>query len=374
MKGSACFSNFLVERALELGFDSVGVTPVGAVTRGDEFLRWLDEGMHGDMTYMARNTEARLDPSVLHPGARSAVVVAMSHNLVAIEGSGGLARYARGRDYHKVLRKRLRDLGLFVDRELGQGSCLPRPFVDSAPVLERDLADRVGIGWIGKSTNLINQSLGSYLFLGEFLVGHELASVGTACPPRCGRCTKCIEHCPTGAIVKPYRVDARRCISYLTIEHRGAIPWALRPLIGDRLFGCDICQVVCPWNRKAPPLREEAFRPRPEIVGLSASSFLLMSRPDFESLIVGSPIRRTGRDCMARNAAVVLGNSGDPDVVPDLVTALEQDASGLVRAHAAWALGQLGTVAARAGLERARRSEVDGVVREEIEAALVRAG
>ena len=281
MKGSSRFSTLLIERALELGFDAVGITPVAAPTHGTDFLRWLDEGMHGEMAYMARNTEARLDPAILHPGSRTAVVVAASYNPADGEGVGGLARYARGRDYHKVLRRRLRDLGLFVDHELGPGTCLPRPFVDSAPILERDLAECVGLGWIGKSTNLIDETLGSYVFLGELLVGHEIAPVGTPRPPRCGRCTECIVRCPTGAIVEPYKVDARRCISYLTIEHRGSITKALRPLIGSCLFGCDICQAVCPWNRKARPTRDDAFQPRREIAGLSAKSFLTHTGIDF---------------------------------------------------------------------------------------------
>jgi epoxyqueuosine reductase len=233
--------------------------------------------------------------------------------------------------------------------------------------MERDLAAQAGLGWFGKSTNVIDQSLGSYLFLGELLLGHELDTVVHEAPDRCGRCTACIDLCPTGAILAPYKVDARRCISYLTIELRGPIPRALRSAIGDHLFGCDICQIVCPWNRKARPLHEAAFRPRPEIEGLTAADLLRLSADEFAARFAGSPIRRAGRDGMARNAAVVLGNSGNPRVIPDLVGALRADASPIVRSHAAWALGRMAPASsARLALELARMHEPVELVRREI--------
>ena len=374
MRGAEEISKLVVERALELGFDRVGIAPIAPPTRGDVLRQWLDEGLNGEMDYLARNVDMRLDPTLLHPGARSAVAVAVSHAPTGPQRAGGVAAYARGRDYHKILRKRLRKLGSCIDRELGAGSCLSRPFVDSAPVLERDLAERVGIGWIGKNTNVISQGLGSFLFLGELFVGHELVPSGGPRPARCGRCTECLDLCPTGAILEPYKLHAPRCISYLTIEHKGAIPRHLRRGVGDRLFGCDICQLVCPWNRETQPSRDIAFQSRPEIVGVPVVAFLAMPQPDFDAIFVASPIRRTGLERMARNAAVVLGNSGDADNVPHLIGALQGNPSGLVRAHAAWALGELATAAARDALERARHADPEGEVRREVELALQPAG
>jgi epoxyqueuosine reductase len=367
-------ASLILERALELGFDDAAIVPAEEPAHYGALREWLDAGMHGEMAYMARHAELRRHPGGVLPGARSVVAVSMSHRPEGDGGeAGGVARYARGADYHKLVRKRLAQLGELVREELG-ASGVPgaetRACVDSAPILERDLAVRAGLGWFGKSANVISQRLGSYLFLGELLVTAELPEVSRAAPDRCGTCTACIAACPTGAIVAPYRVDARRCISYLTIELRGSIPRELRAAIGDHLFGCDICQIVCPWNRKAPALREAAFRPRTEVAGLSAVELLGMDATRFEVISRGSPIRRTGRDAMARNAAVVLGNSCDERAVPALIAALEGDRSHLVRGHAAWALGRIGGREARAGLERAREREGDRSVREELEAAL----
>ncbi len=355
-------SRLIVERALELGFDRVGIVPVETPSRYDAFERWLAADMHGEMGYMARNTALRRQPALLHEGALSVVAVAMSHNPDNDDGqSGGVARYARGRDYHKLMRRRLAQLGAFIDAELGPGACAPRPFVDSAPVLERDVAQAAGLGWYGKSTNIIDQSLGSYLF-----VGHGLEPITREAPDRCGTCTACIDLCPTGAIVAPYVVDGRRCISYLTIELRGPIPIDLRPLIGDHVFGCDICQIVCPWNNKAAPCSEAAFRARPELMGLSAADMLSLSDDAFDLLTRGSPLRRTGRTGLARNAAVVLGNSGDPQAIPSLIAALEGDPSPLVRGHAAWALSQFDAPKAGDALDRARARETDDYVLSEL--------
>lgn len=367
-------ASLVLERALELGFDDAAIVPAEEPAHYGALRDWLAAGMHGEMAYMERHAELRRHPSGVLAGARSVVAVSMSHRPEGDDGeAGGVARYARGADYHKLVRKRLAQLGDLVRAELGT-SGVPdaetRACVDSAPVLERDLAVRAGLGWFGKSTNVISQRLGSYLFLGELLVTAELPERARPAPDRCGRCTACIEACPTGAIVAPYRVDARRCISYLTIELRGPIPRELRAPMGDHLFGCDICQIVCPWNRKAPPLREAAFRPRPEVAGLSAVALLGMDPARFEVISRGSPMRRTGRDAMARNAAVVLGNSRDERAVPALVAALEGDRSPVVRGHSAWALGRIGGSAARAALAVARGSEVEASVREEIEAAL----
>lgn len=364
-------SKLIAERAHELGFDHVGIVPLAPPQHLPAFDAWLAQGRHGEMGYMARHRDLRADPIALHPGARSAVVVGLSHRPADDDESpGGVARYARGSDYHKILRRRLAQLGRFIASEFPDAAISPRAFSDSAPVMERDLAERAGIGWFGKSSNIISQDLGSYLFLGELFVGRDLAPIGTPAPDRCGRCSACVDLCPTGAIVGPYEVDSRLCISYLTIELKGPIPRPLRPLIGDHLFGCDICQIVCPWNHKAPPLREAAFRPRPEVLNLTAADCLRLSQPEFEVRFAGMAIRRAGREGLSRNATVVMGNSGDPRAIPDLIAALRADESPLVRGHAAWALGQLGESSARSGLELARMREESAVVRGEIEAAL----
>jgi epoxyqueuosine reductase len=365
-------ARLIVERAHELGFERAGIVALEPPRHLEELRRWLALGRHGEMAYMARHQEVRADPRRLRPGASSAVVVAMSHRPADDDGRpGGFARYARGSDYHRLIRRRLAELGRFVEGELGGGAAVaPRAFTDSAPILERDLAQRAGLGWLGKSANVIDQELGSYLFLGELLVGRELPSLTRSAPDRCGTCTACLEACPTGAIVAPFEVDARRCISYLTIELRGPIPQELRPLVGDHLFGCDICQLVCPWNGKAPPLSEAAFRPRPELLGLSAAAVLRLDEREFDRIFAGMAVRRAGRAGLARNAAVVLGNAGDGRALPDLVAALREDPSALVRGHAAWALGRLGGESARAALELARLREPEADVGAEIAAAL----
>jgi epoxyqueuosine reductase len=362
-------SRRIIERALELGFDRAGIIPLQPPQHIDALDQWLDSGFDGEMAYMAKHRDLRADPGALVPGARSIVVVAVNHRPPDDDGEpGGIARYARGADYHKILRKRLARLGRFIDDELGASPTRPRACVDSAPVMERDLAEAAGLGWIGKNTNIISQELGSYLFLGELFVGHDLEPVTTEQPDRCGTCTACIDLCPTGAIVAPYRLDSRLCISYLTIELRGPIPRDLRPLIGDHVFGCDICQIVCPWNGKAPALTNEVFRPREELHGLTAADLLEISDGEFNHLFRGSAVRRTGRVGLARNAAVVLGNSGSDRAIAAVATAIREDPEPLVRGHAAWALGRLGAIRP---LETAAASETDAYVQSEIEAAIV---
>ncbi|MCA9562284.1 MAG: tRNA epoxyqueuosine(34) reductase QueG [Myxococcales bacterium] len=368
---SPSFTELLIERAAELGFQACGVVPIDVPLRIEAFDGWLADGLHGEMAYMERHRDLRANPGALHPGSRSVVTVAASYCPDSDRHSrGGIARYARGMDYHKRLRKQLVKLGQFIQSEIGQSPVPPRPFVDSAPVMERDMAASAGLGWVGKSTNVLSQELGSYLFLGELFVASELAPTLKQAPDRCGRCTACIDECPTGAIVEPYVVDARRCISYLTIELSGPIPRTLRPAIGDHLFGCDICQSVCPWNRKAVATPLSVFRPRPEILGLSALDLLTMTDSEFELISRGSPIRRPGRAGMARNSAVVLGNSGDRQCIPPLVGALRGDSAAVVRGHAAWALGRLGGAVSRSALEMALVAEDDESVRAEIRDAL----
>jgi epoxyqueuosine reductase len=292
-------------RALELGFDRVAVGAAGPPEHGDAFERWLAAGYAGDMRYLAEGRAARLDPARLLPGWRSVVAVALNYAPRADDPAWrGIARYARGRDYHDVIRPRLHVLR-DVLRAAGGPAVRSRASVDTSAVLERSLAARAGLGWIGKNTNLIAPGLGSYFFIGLVLTTAELTPDGVVAD-HCGTCTACLAACPTGAFAAPYVLDARRCISYLTIEHRGAIDPPLRAPIGDWLFGCDVCQEVCPWNRHAPPTREPAFEsgapPGPP------ETLVDMSDAEFRERFRGSALKRARRAGLARNAEIVLAN------------------------------------------------------------------
>lgn len=353
----------ILDHATHLGFDLVNVAPAVPLPGATHLQRWLELGYHGDMLWMERNQHLRTDPTRLVEGARSVVVVAM---LYGHPGDGPIARYARGLDYHDVMKQRLRALAHFVIHDLGLDVPM-RSFVDSAPLLERDLAVLAALGWLGKNALVINQKLGSYLLLGELCIAADLEHVTTTAPERCGSCTRCLDACPTGALVEPRTVDARRCISYLTIELRGPIPRQLREPIGLHLFGCDICQAVCPWNRKAPATPHDAFAPLPEVANLSLVDLLAIDDDEFRARFRKSPLWRPRRHGLARNACVVLGNLGDPDAIPALTRALTGDPHPLVRGHAAWALGRLGQTEA---LSHALDTETEPDVLEELRAAL----
>jgi epoxyqueuosine reductase len=347
-----------------LGFDLVTVGPADPPAHGAAFVAWLAAGYAGTMTYLERGRDRRLDPGRVLPGARSVVACALNyHQGPAGEGPPGVARYAWGDDYHAVMAPRLRALATeLVEAAPGSEA---RAYVDTGPLLERDLAARAGLGWIGKNTMLLHPDLGSYFFVGIVLTTAELEG-DAPLPDRCGTCTRCLDACPTAAFPASHVLDARRCIAYLTIEHRGPVPAALRPAVGTWLFGCDVCQDVCPWNRRAPRTAEPAFaaRPRPGPAALAN-----LDEAGYRERFRGSALKRARRTGLARNAAVVLGNRGCRDDVPALERALG-DPDATVRGHAAWALGRIGGVRARDGLRRARTQEREPAVLDEIDRAL----
>ncbi len=324
-------------RARELGFDRVAIGPADPPEHGGALEAWLDAGYAGTMSYLDRGRAERLDPARLLPGARSVVAVAMSYNKSTEDDWRGVSRYARGRDYHDVIRPRLVELGEFIGSAAG-APVASRAAVDSSAVLERDLAARAGLGWIGKNTNLLTPALGSYFFIGIVLTTAELPFDQRE-PDRCGTCTACLDACPTRAFVAPYVLDARRCISYLTIEHRGDIAGELADQIGEWVFGCDVCQEVCPWNRKAEPGREPALEPSGSFGALE--SLLELDREEFRARFRGSALTRTKRAGLLRNAAIVLANRGDRRALGVLERALG-DEDAVVRHAAAWALAKLG--------------------------------
>jgi epoxyqueuosine reductase len=307
------------DRARQLGFDAVAIGPATPADHGDAFARWLDAGYAGTMAYLERTRAERLDPRRLLPGAQSVVAVALSYNptdgddaTAATRGWHGVARYARGLDYHDVMRPRLERLAGFIGEAAG-AEVRSRAAVDTSAVLERDLAARAGLGWIGKNTNLLSERLGSYVFIGIVLTTAAMP-FDTPTPDRCGTCRACLDACPTDAFVAPYQLDARRCISYLTIEHRGDIDDALAAGVGDWVFGCDACQDVCPWNRKAEPATERAFAPRDEFP--AAEAIVALDDAAFRARFRGTAITRTKRAGLARNAALVLANRAARPVAP----------------------------------------------------------
>ena len=378
-------------RARMLGFDAVGIASASEVEEGSAFLEWLRRGFAGEMHYMARDPQRRLDPRAVYPPAQSIIVVARNYyvvppdpHLLTDPSRGRISRYAWGLDYHDVLRPRLFELDAHL-RALSGRTEYARVYVDTGPVLERAWATRAGLGFIGKNTCLIHPRLGSYLFLGVMLVPEPLdpdpGPLMGGDPPRwefangdvgtCGRCTRCLDACPTQAFVTPYILDARRCISYLTIELRGPIPRELRARMKNWIFGCDECQDTCPWNtRFATPTDEPAFHPRPEQVAPRLLDLITLDETAFRARYRKTPIYRAKRRGLLRNVCVALGNWGDPQAVPALAERLHRDTEPLIRGHAAWALGRIGTATARHALDRAWHREDDPYVREEIEHAL----
>jgi epoxyqueuosine reductase len=337
----------LIEReARTLGFCAVGLAPVVPAPRHDVFRSWLAAGYAGGMAYLAEDASvaARRDPSALLAGARTVVAVALPYPGGAdVVPTARIARYARGEDYHLVLKAKLAALAERVASGVGR-PIAHRACVDTAPLLERDLAAAAGLGFVAKNTMLIAPGIGSWFVLGELLLDVEARREAPAVPERkrCGSCRACLDACPTGAFVDAYVLDARRCISYLTIENEGPIPRELRALIGERIFGCDVCQDVCPFNATTPPPTDPALAPRtadraaPDLVAI-----LGLGAAQFRRFVKRSPLRRLHRAQLLRNVCVALGNAGDPSVIPALRRAAS-DEPPLVRSHAVWALGRLG--------------------------------
>jgi epoxyqueuosine reductase len=357
--------------AYALGFDLAGVAALGPADTAPAFDDWIAAGHAGTMDYLARGAEKRRDSRLPRPGTTHALVVALDYG--GKEPSGPVARYARGDDYHEVMEARLRELHARLEREAGR-TIAGKPYVDTGPILERDLARRAGLGWFGKNTNLLNPGLGSFFFLGALVLDAELVPDRPFAADRCGTCTRCIDACPTGAIVAPRTLDATKCISYLTIELKDEIPLELREKIDALLYGCDICQEVCPYNVKfSQALQVPEFAPRDFLAGKDARTLarelLEMTQEDFSAAFRASPMKRAKLRGLKRNAAVVLGNVGWEDDVPALAAALS-DVEPLVRVHAAWALGRIGSAAAAATLRARLSAEEDAAVRAELAASL----
>lgn len=324
--------------AEELGFALCGFARAGRAPHADAFQAWLQDGRQASMEWMQRTAEDRINPERILPGARTVLVLATNYfhdDLPPATGTGRIGRYAWSNDYHEVIRPRLEELAALMAKAGGTQRC----FVDSGPVLERDWAAECGISWPGKSTMGIHPELGTWFFLSVILTTLEFAP-DTPLPDRCGRCTRCIDACPTQAITAPYQLDARRCISFLTIENKGPIPEEFREAMGDRIFGCDDCLDACPWNRFAQASRDAALQPREDVLTKPLREFLALDDAAFKALFRGSPILRAKRRGFLRNVCVALGNTGTRDDLPALQTAAA-DAEPLVSEHALWAIDRI---------------------------------
>ena len=367
-------TSLIQKKASELGFDLIGAIPVSRCKTIDIYNAWLKKGYAGSMDYLERHSGLKEDPRQLLPETISLLALGFNYctvdppALVHNPEIGCISRYAWGDDYHELIRTKLRVLENYICQELNAGN-LSRSFVDSGPVLEREIAQRAGLGWIGKHSNLINMEKGSWFFLAELLVDVPLETNLPFTRVDCGTCTICIEACPTEAIIADRTVDARLCISYLTIELKGAIPVELRPKMSNMIFGCDICQEVCPWNQNASKSTESGLRPRPENVAPELIELMKLDKSAFKKRFRKSPIKRTKRRGLLRNVAVALGNWAHESAIPALSLGL-QDSEPLVRSHAAWALGRISASQAKINLKAAKITEKDPAVLEEIEAAL----
>jgi epoxyqueuosine reductase len=357
-------------QARRAGFDKLGISRAEKLDDRNGLQEWLAKGQHGEMHWMGANPEKRINPSRVLAEAKSVIALALNYYTPIQHSSqpehGKISRYAWGEDYHKVLKERLKDLAKrIVELEPAARGLY---YSDTGPLMDKAWAHKGGIGWIGKHSNLITRTLGSWVFLGEILLNLEL-EYDREDRNYCGTCRRCIDACPTKAIVAPYVVDSRLCISYLTIELRGAIPIELRHLVGTRIFGCDDCQDVCPWNRFAQPSSEKAFFPQECNRAPLLIPLMRMTESEFRERFRNSPVRRTKHIGFLRNVAVALGNSKDPAAVPVLRDALLKHSEPLVRAHAAWALGEIGGKNSGRALKKASRAETNASVLEEVQLA-----
>jgi len=363
---TAALTTGIREAARRLGFFKMGVAPAQPLPDGDRYDRWLARGMQGEMHYLERQATRRKDPTLVMAGARSILSLAMNYypGPSPPPGTlqGSISRHAWSEDYHQRVKGRLEELLQFIRRftPSADGLC----YVDTGPVMEKMWGARSSLGWTGKHSILITRERGSWFFVGTILLNLELEYDRVA-SDFCGTCSRCMQSCPTGAIVAPYVLDARLCISYLTVELRGSIPANLRPLIGSRIYGCDACQEACPWNRFAVRADEASFHAWKEAGVPDLASLVSLTDDEFTRRFRQSPILRLKRDALVRNVVVALGNSKRPEALPALAAAI-QDKSALVRAHAAWALGRIATSEARQVLIDAKTRESDLVVLEEI--------
>ena len=363
-------------RANKFGFELVGITPAAQSETIARYRQWIENGYAGKMDYLERHLPLKVDVRHLLAEAKSVISLAMNYYtldppkaLAEDPARGQISRYAWGDDYHDVIRQRLSELVDFI-KKTAETELKTRVCVDTAPIIEREYAQKAGIGWIGKNTNLIHWRSGSWYFLAEVLINIDLESDTAPLRGSCGTCTRCIEACPTDAIIEPNLLDSRLCISYLTIELKESIPKALRPKIGNLIFGCDICQEVCPWNSKAVPTDEPAFQPRDGNLTPKLLSLIGMTQQEFSRRFKGSPIKRTKRRGFLRNVLVAIGNWGEPRAVPALKDALTDD-EPLVRSHAAWALGKIGGDTAKQILQTRLTIEIEQEVITEIQNALL---
>jgi epoxyqueuosine reductase len=361
----------LKHAAREIGFDLVGATPAVTPTGVDRLQQWLTAGYAGEMHYLAERADAYADPGRVLPGVRSVLVLGLNYRTEdpapSRPGYGRVSRYAWGVDYHDLIHDRLKQLATAL-RDLAP-SATARGVVDTAPLLEREFAQLAGLGWVGKNSLLLNRDAGSWFFLAALLTDVELDYDAPHATDHCGTCTACLDACPTDAFVAPYVLDSRRCISYLTIELRDSIPRELRADVGDWVFGCDVCQDVCPWNNKSPESREAELRPRAEANPLELTALFQLSDEAFRTRFRHTPLWRAKRRGVLRNAAIVLGNGRAEGSLNALLLGL-RDAEPLVRAASAWALGQLRNPRAAAALEEQLANETDATVRTEIAQSL----
>lgn len=368
------FTRSIKSKALELGFDLVGISPVDSFPEHQLYKEWLNKGFSGEMKYLERNPEKRENIENVLPGAKSVISCAMNYNTsypystdLNDKANGWISRYAWGDDYHDVIKEKLQVLITHIGGESSE-KIVSKLYVDTGPVLERTFGKYAGVGWVGKNTCLINQEIGSWIFLGEIITNIEL-EYDIPVPDRCGTCTRCIDACPTDAILEPYVLDSRLCISYLTIELKDQIPIELREGVRNNIYGCDICQDVCPWNKRAPVSGKPEFQPRENLYNPDLAYISKLSPEQFRTQFKGSPIKRTKRRGLLRNVLLAMGNSGERVFVPQVKLCLEDD-EPLIRAHAVWALWKLEGICSKDILANHRLIETDEMVIDEIDVVL----